>query len=268
MSRLEACCKIESGSIFADAISMKSAGESYKPICIIPARGGSKRIVKKNIKTFCEKPMIQWSIEAAIDANCFSSILVSTDSSQIASIARALGARIPFMRPSELADDHTITIDVIKHAIEYLKQSNMLPVNEHTPVCCLYATAPFTQPSDLAESLERLTDTSFVIPVTSFAFPVQRASGLSDEGKLSMFYPEHVNTRSQDLVEAYHDAGQFYWGTANTWCTAPSMYATQPAGYLLPRWRVQDIDTPEDWDRAEYLFAAIRQQATGHLKVA
>lgn len=236
---------------------MNTPPDASSPVCVIPARGGSKRIPHKNINLFCGKPMIQWSIEAAIESKCFSSIVVSTDSAKVADMATGLGAYVPFKRPERLADDHTITIDVIKHAVEWFFEQNLPSVSMSTPVCCLYATSPFTLPADIRNSLGLLANSQFVIPVSSFGFPIQRASRMSEDGVLSMFSPEHVNTRSQDLEEAYHDAGQFYWGTAQAWCSAQSLYAGRVAGYPLPRWRVQDIDTPEDWQRAEKMFAAM-----------
>lgn len=236
---------------------MKMPSDTMSPVCIIPARGGSKRIPNKNINMFCGKPMIQWSIEAALDSKCFSSIVVSTDSTAVAELATSLGAQVPFMRPERLADDYTITIDVMKHAIEYLLGQNPLDVSSSTPVCCLYATSPFTLSNDIQSSLERLAGSDFVLPITNFGFPIQRASKMNENGVLSMFSPEHVNTRSQDLEEAYHDAGQFCWGTAQAWCSVSSLNEGRVAGYQLPRWRVQDIDTPEDWERAENMFAII-----------
>lgn len=243
-------------------LAMKMPPNALKPVCIIPARGGSKRIPNKNIKPFFGKPMIQWSIEAATDSKCFSSIVVSTDSADVATVAMSLGANVPFTRPACLADDYTVTIDVIKHAIDYLLVQDASGVSMSTPVCCLYATSPFTLASDIKYSLDKLADAQFVIPVTSFGFPIQRASRMSDDGQLSLFSPEHVNTRSQDLEEAYHDAGQFYWGTAKAWCSAQSLYAEKVAGFPLPRWRVQDIDTPEDWKRAEKMFAVISNNSS------
>ena len=225
-------------------------------ICVIPARGGSKRIPRKNIRDFCGKPMIQWSIEAAIAADCFDHILVSTDSEEIAELAVDCGVSVPFIRPHSLADDHTATQAVVKHAVEFVEHHWSTLFTTDMPVCCLYATAPFVQSEDIVKGLSLLTADNYVLPVTSFCFPIQRAARISDDGSLSLFEPEHFTSRSQDLEEAWHDAGQFYWACAATWCGDVLPYAKSTLPLILPRWRVQDIDTPEDWTRAEALFNA------------
>jgi len=228
-------------------------------VAIIPARGGSKRIPRKNIKSFCGKPMIAWSIESALNAACFDQILVSTDDAEIASVALDYGAAVPFMRPPELSDDSTGTIPVIRHAIEWL--------NSHGPVveqaCCLYATAPFVTPAVLKEGLDILVGAGcdYAFSVTSYAFPIQRAIRITKEGRVEMFHPENFNIRSQDLEEAWHDAGQFYWGRAEAWLQGKMIFGSDSAPIRLPRHRVQDIDTPEDWDRAEWLFKAMQVKA-------
>ncbi|RKX24313.1 MAG: pseudaminic acid cytidylyltransferase, partial [Candidatus Zixiibacteriota bacterium] len=184
-------------------------------IAVIPARGGSKRIPRKNIKEFCGKPMIAWSIEAALESRCFERIIVSTDDAEIATVAQNYGAEVPFMRPDSLANDYTGTIPVIRHAVEWLVEHEERPEN----VCCLYATAPFVQSHDLQHGLEllQLQQCDYAFSVTSYAFPIQRAIRITSEQRVEMFQPEHFMTRSQDLEEAYHDAGQFYWGTALAW---------------------------------------------------
>lgn len=228
-------------------------------LAIIPARGGSKRIPRKNIKLFCGKPMIAWSIEAALHSGCFDQIVVSTDDAEIAEVARKHGAEVPFMRPAELSDDHTGTIPVIRHAIEWFTGQG-LPI-EHA--CCLYATAPFVNAEDLRHGLKTLQDNDcdYAFSVTSYAFPIQRAIRITEQGRVDMFNSEHFNTRSQDLQEAYHDAGQFYWGRAEAWRQARMIFTPASMPVLLPRHRVQDIDTPEDWTRAEWLFKAMQLQA-------
>ena len=227
-------------------------------LAIIPARGGSKRIPRKNVKSFCGKPMIAWSIEAALQSACFDQVIVSTDDAEIADVARQWGASVPFMRPAELSDDHTGTIPVIRHAIEWFKQQDQ-SVSE---VCCLYATAPFVRPEDLRRGLEILqgNDCNYAFSVTSYAFPIQRAIRINDAGRVEMFNPEHFNTRSQDLEEAFHDAGQFYWGRAEAWLQGEMIFSPDSLPVLLPRYRVQDIDTPEDWVRAQWLFQAMQAQ--------
>ncbi|EOI6421377.1 TPA: pseudaminic acid cytidylyltransferase [Vibrio cholerae] len=223
-------------------------------IAIIPARGGSKRIPRKNIKFFHGKPMIAWSILAAKNAGCFDRIIVSTDDAEIAAVAQEYGAKVPFMRPADIANDYATTGDVICHAIKWLSQQGEMPER----VCCLYATAPFVEPEDLREGLALLTadnQCQFAFSATRFGFPIQRAIKLDASGQVSMFHPEHLLTRSQDLEEAYHDAGQFYWGKASAWLTKAPIFAAHSKVVLLPSFRVQDIDTPDDWLRAERLFA-------------
>jgi len=225
-------------------------------LAVIPARGGSKRIPRKNIKLFAGKPMIAWSIEAALASGCFDHIIVSTDDAEIADVARAHGAEVPFMRPSELSDDHTGTIPVITHAVGWQN----LHGQAATEVCCLYATAPFVQATDLQRGLQVLQSTGadYAFSVTSYVFPIQRAIRITADQRVDMFQPEHFNTRSQDLPEAWHDAGQFYWGQAQAWLAATPLFSHGSAPVPLPRHRVQDIDTPEDWERAEWLFKAMQ----------
>ena len=225
-------------------------------LAVIPARGGSKRIPRKNILDFCGKPMIAWSIEAAVASDCFDRVVVSTDDDEIAAIAKAAGAEIPFMRPPELADDHTPTVPVVAHAIESMQRAGMQP----SDVCCIYATAPFIKSTDLSRSLIRLRegDTDFAFSATSFPHPIQRAFRLSPDGHVTMLQPEHALARSQDLVETYHDAGQFYWGSAKAWLFSTPLLGANSVAVVLPRHRVQDIDTPEDWLRAEALYAVLQ----------
>lgn len=224
-------------------------------IAVIPARGGNKRIPRKNIKLFCGKPMIAWSIEAARASGLFDHIVVSTDDAEIAEVAKAHGAEVPFMRPAALSDDHTGTSPVVAHAIEWYRAQGKMP----DPVCCIYATAPFVIAEDLQRGLQTLNDSGsdFAFSVTSYAFPIQRAIRLTNEGRVEMFQPENFNTRSQDLEEAYHDAGQFYWGRAEAWLSGKVIFGQHTAAVQLPRYRVQDIDIAEDWQRAEYLFRAL-----------
>ncbi|OWY27304.1 pseudaminic acid cytidylyltransferase [Herbaspirillum robiniae] len=227
-------------------------------LAVIPARGGSKRIPRKNIKPFCGKPMIAWSIEAALRSGCFDDVIVSTDDTEIADVARQWGASVPFMRPANLADDHTGTIPVIRHAIEWFPQDR-LPLQ----ICCIYATAPFVRPDDLRRGLNLLlaNDCNYAFSVTSYPFPIQRAIRIQNNERVEMFYPEHFNTRSQDLEEAWHDAGQFYWGKRNAWLEDSAFFTPSSMPIRLPRELVQDIDTPEDWRRAEWMFKAMQHGA-------
>lgn len=228
-------------------------------LAVIPARGGSKRIPHKNIKPFCGKPMIAWSIEAARQSGCFDRIVVSTDDEEIAEIARAQGAEVPFMRPPELSDDLTGTIPVIAHAIKWQQQHGENPGK----VCCIYATAPFVTAADLQRGLRIIEDTRahYAFSVTRYVFPIQRAIRIKENNRVEMFYPEHFNTRSQDLEEAYHDAGQFYWGQASAWLAGTPIFTPKAVPVIMPRHRTQDIDTPEDWVRAEWLFKALQTEA-------
>lgn len=224
-------------------------------IAVIPARGGSKRIPRKNIKVFCGKPMIAWSIEAARASGLFDRIVVSTDDAEIAEVATAHGAEVPFIRPVALSDDHTGTSPVVGHVIEWYRAQGQMP----DPVCCVYATAPFVTPADLKRGLQTLTDTGsdFALSVTSYAFPIQRAIRIDNQGQVEMLQPDNFNTRSQDMEEAFHDAGQFYWGRASAWLSNKVIFGPYASAVRLPRHRVQDIDTIEDWARAEYLFRAV-----------
>lgn len=225
-------------------------------VAIIPARGGSKRIPRKNVKPFCGRPMIAWSIEAAKAAGIFDAIVVSTDDEEIASVAEASGAEAPFRRPRELSDDHTPTVPVIAHAIRWLEAERAAV----SSACCIYATAPFLQPRYLCEGFELLRahgDSQFAFSVTSYAFPIFRSLKRNPDGTVGMFWPEHELTRSQDLPEAWHDAGQFYWGRRDAFLTQSRIFTSRSYPVVLPRHLVQDIDTPEDWIRAERMFAAL-----------
>jgi len=224
-------------------------------VAIIPARGGSKRIPRKNIKKFAGKPIIAYSIEAAQQSGLFDRIIVTTDDEEIADVAHSFGAEVPFMRPKELSDDHTATIPVIAHAIQTL-QTNGAVIEA---ACCIYATAPFVRSDDITSAYNALIthQKNYAFPVTTFAFPIQRGVKRDDEGNIEMFYPQHFATRSQDLEEAYHDVGQFYWGTTEAWLEGKPIFSDAATTIVLPRHLVQDIDTPEDWFRAELMHKAL-----------
>jgi pseudaminic acid cytidylyltransferase len=221
-------------------------------LAVIPARGGSKRIPGKNTREFCGQPMIAYSIAAALESAVFDQVIVTTDCERTAAVARECGATVPFMRPAELSDDHTPTIPVIRHAVDVMSDS-VAPV---THACCIYATAPFVSADDIRDGLSLLQKnegTEFAFPITTFPFPIFRSLKMSGN-HVEMFYPEHELTRSQDLEEAWHDAGQFYWGTAAAWRQRSGFFTARSLGIPLPRHRVQDIDTQEDWIRAERMF--------------
>jgi N-acylneuraminate cytidylyltransferase len=229
-------------------------------LAIIPARGGSQRIPRKNIRLFNGRPVIEYSIEAARDSNLFTQIVVSTDCSEIAAIANSCGASI-LNRPAHLADDMTPLVPVVRDAIQTLMDPRNPDKAMFGYVCCLLATAPFVTPRDLIDSLEKLKanpSVDFMVPVTSFPYPIHRGL-LLDQDRLALCFPEHELTRSQDLPETFHDAGQFYWGSANTWLKHDRIFSTVSAGYVMPRYRVQDLDTLEDWERAERMYRLMQQ---------
>jgi len=224
-------------------------------VAIIPARGGSKRIPRKNIKPFAGKPIIGYSIEAALNSQLFDRVIVSTDDPEIASVAELFGAEIPFLRPAELADDFTGTNAVVKQCLEWLQDNNC----SVDYACCIYATAPFVRVKYLREGYDRLveSDKSYAFSVTSFPFPVQRAIRLNVDGHVEAIYPEMIARRSQDLEEAYHDAGQFYWGRTEAFLHDVVTFSSESIPIVLPRYLVQDIDTLEDWKRAELMYKSL-----------
>ncbi len=221
-------------------------------LAIIPARGGSKRIPRKNVRPFAGRPMIAYAIDAAREAEIFDRVIVSTDDAEIAAVAREHGAETPFTRPAELADDHATTADVVRHAVDWVSAADR-PVEL---VCCIYATAPFVQAEDIRAAGEALaaSGADYCLPVTTFPFPIQRAVRITAEGRLQMFQPEHLNTRSQDLEEAYHDVGQFFWARPEALRDRKPVFGEGTVPFVIPRYRVQDIDTPEDWERAELIY--------------
>jgi N-acylneuraminate cytidylyltransferase len=224
-------------------------------LAVIPARGGSKRIPRKNIRPFCGRPIIAWSIAAARDSDCFDRVIVSTDDAEIAQVARDAGAEVPFLRPAALSDDHTATIPVVRHAIEWQASNGSRP----ELVCCIYATAPLLTAANLQRGLEDLirSDADFAFSVAAYASPIQRAIRVDALGRVAMFSPEQFNRRSQDLEPAFHDAGQFYWGRARAWLSADTLFGPASVAVVLPPQRVQDIDTLDDWARAEWLFKSL-----------
>jgi len=225
-------------------------------VAIIPARGGSKRIPKKNIKDFFGKPLIAYSIEVALASNLFEKVVVTTDDKSIEKIAREYGAEVPFLRPKELSDDFTGTVDVVNHAVEYLESMG----EYYDYICTIYATAPLLQSKYLKEGYEKLqkSDAINAFSATSMPFPIQRTFKLNADGRCEMFTPEHYMSRSQDLEEAYQDAGQFYWEKRFK-SSDEIMFGSDSIPVILPRHLVQDIDTLEDWKRAEYMYKALQQ---------
>jgi N-acylneuraminate cytidylyltransferase len=230
-------------------------------VAVIPARGGSKRIPRKNIRPFAGKPIIAYSIAAARACGLFDRIIVSTDDEEIAGVARDCGAETPFRRPPELSDDHTGTDPVTAHALTWLADRGQ----DAEFACCIYATAPFLQAADLRRGYEALVSTgkSFAFAVTVYDFSIQRALRVLPGGGVAPFFPQQIVSRSQDLDAAHHDAGQFYWGRGTAFRACLAMFAAHSIPILLPRHRVQDIDTLEDWTRAELMHAALI--ATGEI---
>jgi pseudaminic acid cytidylyltransferase len=223
-------------------------------IAIIPARGGSKRIPRKNIKPFHGQPMIAYAIRAALGSGVFDKVIVSTDDAEIAEVARKFLAETPFVRSPELADDHTPTVPVIAHAIRACKDMGWSVED----ACCIYPGAPFVLAEDICTGREMLEEglSAYVFPVARFPSPIQRALHRSQDGTTRPFYPEYANVRTQDLEPGYFDAGQFYWGKASAWESGLNIHLNART-LTLPEWRVVDIDTPADWERAELLYSAL-----------
>ena len=216
------------------------------PLCILPARGGSKRIPRKNIRPFAGRPALAWPLAAARASGLFARLIVSTDDTEIAATARAEGAETPFLRDPFLADDHAGTTEVIRDAVARLA----LPPD--TPVCCLYPTALFVTPEDLREGHTRLTaGARWVLGLGRYRTPIDRAYALDAEGRATARTPSAMEKRSQDLAPAYYDAGAFYWARAATWADPAARVWDGAAAVVIPEARALDIDTPEDWAEAE-----------------
>tara|TARA_B100000900_G_scaffold415958_1_gene448119 strand:- start:1382 stop:2071 length:690 start_codon:yes stop_codon:yes gene_type:complete len=225
-------------------------------LAIIPARAGSKRIPNKNIKLFNGKPILSYAIETAINSNIFDKIIVSTDSDEIAKVALEYGAEVPFLRSKSLADDFSGIHEVISDSI-----SQLLSIGyKYKYACCIYATAPFINTDDLISGYKKISAGSkkVVIGATNYSYPVQRSFFINNSNEIEMLFPEKYNSRSQDLFEVMHDAGQFSWASCDTWMKDPIPFGKHHDIVLLPSWRVQDIDTIEDWERAELIAKLIQ----------
>lgn len=229
-------------------------------VAVITARGGSKRIPGKNVRMFAGRPMLAWPLLAAREAGIFDRIVVSTDSEDIARVAREWGAEVPFLRPPELSDDHTPTAPVLRHALDMLSHGGAKPEF----ACCIYPTAPFLLPDSLRRGLDAVRGGApAAVSVTSFDFPILRGFRLRDDGSLTFNWPEYELTRSQDLPEFYHDAGQFYWVDVERFYTEQRLIMPGARPVILPRKRVQDLDTPEDWEVAELMaHVLLREEKT------
>ena len=228
-------------------------------LCIIPARGGSKRIPRKNIKEFRGYPIIKWSIEAAWESAVFQSVVVSTDDDEIAKIAKNYGATVPYMRPRELSDDHTDTRTVVNHMIEEMNKRG----NSYNFVCCLYATSPLIDSNYLREAIKEVQNEpdKTVFPVAKFSYPIQRALKRDRNGYTRFANREDACKRSQDLEERFHDAGQFYIAKPERWKNEKNILEGSKT-ILLPAWSVQDIDTEEDWIKAEIMHEILNRRKT------
>jgi pseudaminic acid cytidylyltransferase len=221
-------------------------------IAIIPARGGSKRIPNKNIKKFLGKPIIAYSIRAAIESDLFDKVVVSTDSEAIKAISLNHGAEVPFLRSEKNSDDFATTIDVI---FEVIKQFEEIGVKVDE-ACCIYATAPFVSSEELTTAYSLLVEEAYdvVFPVLPYAFPIQRAIKLDSEKKIQMFFPDERQTRSQDLEKSYHDSGQFYWFNVESVIEKETLWTDNTGVILMDEMHAHDIDTMKDWEIAEFKY--------------
>jgi pseudaminic acid cytidylyltransferase len=225
-------------------------------IAVLPARGGSRRIPRKNVRPFCGQPIIAWPIEAAISSALFERVIVSTDDAEIREVAEQFGAECPFERPRELADDHATTGDVMAHAAAWAADAGLAA----SAICCIYPTAVFADADDLRQGLDALQSGtwSYAVAATDFEAPIFRSFRQREDGGLEMFFPEHFSTRSQDLPRALHDTGQFYWGRPSAWLAKQRIFDRWSVPVFIPKWRVQDIDDVDDWTRAEAIFSHLR----------
>lgn len=222
-------------------------------IAIIPARGGSKRIPRKNIKSFLGKPIIAYSIEAAIQSDLFSEVMVSTDDLEIASIAKKFGAKVPFLRSTRNANDHATTFDVIEEVLKTYSDKGQ----NFQQGCCLYPTAPFTSGERLVKFHKFLEEKDFdcVFPVLKYGHPIQRSLKLDNNKGMSMIYPEHIETRTQDLEPSFHDAGQFYWFNTRRLIDFGKLWTKNTGCLEIDESLAHDIDHLEDWKIAEYKYS-------------
>jgi N-acylneuraminate cytidylyltransferase len=229
-----------------------------KSLAIIPARGGSKRIPGKNIRPFLGKPIIAYSIEVALESKLFDTVMVSTDDAEIAQIARASGAEVPFMRSAKNADDHATTADVLLEVLEDYRKTG----HSYDIACCIYPTAPLLRVGRLAEAYEILVreHRDCVFPVVRFSYPIQRSLRIVD-GKVEMFHPEHLSTRSQDLEDAYHDAGQFYMFRVIPFLDHKVVWMPNTGAIVCSEMEVQDLDNLSDWTLAEMKYQYLQSMS-------
>lgn len=227
-----------------------------KKIAIIPARGGSKRIPRKNIKSFMGKPILAYSIEAALQSGLFDEVMVSTDDAEIAEIAKQYGAKVPFMRSAATSNDYAGTDDVLLEVLDRYKAEG----EEFDVLCCIYSTAPFVTPQRLTEAYEKLgPDADYVFTCVAYSYPTQRSLHIVD-GKICMVHPEYASARSQDLETTYHDAGQFYFAKVSSYIQEKTLWGKNTVGLILPELEVQDLDTPTDWSLAEMKYQMLHNR--------
>lgn len=227
-----------------------------KNLCIIPARGGSKRIPRKNIKPFMGKPIMAYSIEAALKSGLFDEVMVSTDDEKFAEVARQYGASVPFLRSEATANDYATTVDVLLEVIETYKQRGMV----FDTICCLYSTAPFVTPDRLQEAYSKLSDNvNACFTMVEYSYPIQRSLRINEAGLVEMKYPEYLKKRTQDLEKVYHDAGQFYFVKTKTLIEENTVWCKHTAPLVLSELEVQDLDTLTDWQLAEMKYELLHK---------
>lgn len=235
----------------------EAAKRGFEPsasLAVVPARGGSKRIPRKNVRSMSGRPLISWVVELAVGSSIFNDVVVSTDDEEIADVAKQLGANASFWRSEELSNDFASTLDVVVDAIKQVEGETC-----YEAVCCLYPTSIFATTDDLLAGrrmLESRDRPPYVVSVAQFSHPIQRAFTITEQDDICLLQPKQETTRTQDLTHHWHDAGQFYWGRTTSWLDRLPILSNAK-GYSMPHWRVQDIDTEDDWQRAEVLHARI-----------
>ena len=227
-----------------------------RSLCIIPARGGSKRIPRKNIKPFMGKPIMAYSIEAALKSELFDEVMVSTDDEDFAEVARQYGASVPFLRSEATANDYATTVDVLLEVLETYKQQGKV----FDSICCLYSTAPFVTSERLKEAYSKLSDNiDACFTIVEYSYPIQRSLKINEVGQVEMKYPEHLKSRTQDLEKVYHDAGQFYFVKTKTLIDEKTVWCKHTAPLVLSELEVQDLDTLTDWQLAEMKYELLHK---------
>lgn len=227
-----------------------------KNLCIIPARGGSKRIPRKNIKQFMGKPIIAYSIEAALNSGVFDEVMVSTDDEEIAGVARQFGASVPFLRSAETSNDYATTVDVLLEVVNKYKEQGKV----FKTICCLYSTAPFVTSERLKEASSQISDSiDACFTIVQYSYPIQRSLRINEDNCVEMRFPEHLKSRTQDLEKVYHDAGQFYFVKTDSLVNEKTVWCKRTAPLILSELEVQDLDTLTDWQLAEMKYQLLKK---------